>query len=103
MLAFLKKLFGIEQHDFKKMVAEGALILDVRTPKEFATGHIENSKNISIQKLKNKLSKLSKDRIIITVCASGMRSGSAKIVLNNNGFTAYNGGAWTQLKKQLEH
>jgi len=36
---------------------------------------------------------------VITCCASGMRSGSAKSMLQSNGFEVYNGGSWFNLKK----
>jgi rhodanese-related sulfurtransferase len=46
------------------------------------------------------MAKLKKDKPIITCCASGMRSGSAKAMLQSNGFAqVYNGGSWTNLKK----
>ncbi|MEY3422923.1 MAG: hypothetical protein RIR48_3252, partial [Bacteroidota bacterium] len=48
------------------------------------------------------LKQLDKSKPIITCCASGMRSGSAKSLLIANGFTeVYNGGGWTGLKQRL--
>jgi rhodanese-related sulfurtransferase len=45
------------------------------------------------------ISKISKDKPIITVCASGMRSASAKGMMKNAGYTnVHNGGSWTNLK-----
>lgn len=49
-MSFLKKLFG-PGPDFKKMMADGAVILDVRSPGEYASGHIKGSKNIPLQQL----------------------------------------------------
>jgi rhodanese-related sulfurtransferase len=49
------------------------------------------------------LQKLNKDTIIITCCASGMRSASAKNILKSNGFTnVYNGGGWSTLQSKLQ-
>jgi phage shock protein E len=47
------------------------------------------------------LKKLKKDQAIITCCASGMRSSSAKSILKSNGFEAHNGGGWTSLQAKL--
>jgi rhodanese-related sulfurtransferase len=46
-----------------------------------------------LNELSNHIAKLKKDSVIITCCASGMRSASAKNILKSNGFTSvYNGG-----------
>jgi rhodanese-related sulfurtransferase len=46
------------------------------------------------------MSKLKKDNPVITCCASGMRSGQAKTMLQANGFKeVYNAGSWYNLKK----
>jgi rhodanese-related sulfurtransferase len=47
------------------------------------------------------MSKLNKNKPVITCCASGMRSGSAKGLLKSKGFDAYNGGSWTSLKQKM--
>jgi rhodanese-related sulfurtransferase len=50
--------------------------------------------------LPNQLSKLKKETPVITCCASGMRSASAKSILKSNGFTeVHNGGSWMNLKR----
>ena len=101
MLNFLKKLFGGKSVDYKELIANGAQIIDVRTPGEFKGGHIKNSKNIPLQQLQNQLKKLDKKKPVITCCASGMRSASAKGILQNNGFEVYNGGAWSSLQNKI--
>ena len=61
--------------DFAELKKNGAIILDVRSPAEYAGGHIEGSKNIPVDKLKGNLNFLNdKNKAIITCCASGMRS-----------------------------
>jgi phage shock protein E len=84
-------------------VKQGAMILDVRTKGEYATGHIKGSVNIPVVQLGNNLNKLKdKNRTIITFCASGIRSASAKGILTSNCFsTVYNGGAWQNLNRKL--
>lgn len=88
--------------DYQALMQKGAIILDVRTKNEFQSGHIKGAVNIPVQTLGSNLSKLKKDRPIITCCASGMRSASAKSILQSNGFTeVYNGGSWASLQNKL--
>lgn len=103
MLSFIKKLFGGGPSiDFAQLVKSGAQIIDVRTPGEYQGGHIKGSKNIPLQVLTSKTTSLDKTKPIITCCASGMRSASAKSVLLKNGFTeVYNGGGWNSLQNKL--
>jgi len=103
MLSFIKKLFGGGTSiDFAQLVKNGAQIIDVRTPGEYQGGHIKGSKNIPLQVLTSKTTSLDKSKPIITCCASGMRSASAKSVLLKNGFTeVYNGGGWNSLQNKL--
>ena len=103
MLDAIKNLFGIDKTDYAALVKQGALILDVRSKSEYSGGHIKNSLNIPVNELQNNLSKLkSKDKTIITCCASGMRSASAKSILQNNGYNnVHNGGGWGSLNNKL--
>lgn len=88
--------------DFGALVKSGAQIIDVRTPGEFSTGHIRGSVNIPLDRLSQQLSKLNKKKPVITCCASGMRSASAKQLLLANGFTeVYNGGGWAGLQNRI--
>ena len=103
MLSFLKKLFGSAPAvDYVTLVKNGAQIVDVRTPGEYQSGHIGGSKNIPLQVLASKLNVLDKSKPVITCCASGMRSASAKSMLLQKGFSeVYNGGGWTSLQSKL--
>jgi len=103
MLEAIKSLFGIDKTDYAMLIQEGAIILDVRSKSEYSGGHITNSINIPVNELQHNLSKLkNKDQTIITCCASGMRSSSAKNILQNNGYkNVHNGGGWVSLNKKL--
>lgn len=105
MIQKLKELLGLGPAiDLKELVKEGAVILDVRTKGEYSGGHIKGSVNIPLQTLGAQLSKLKKDKPIITCCASGMRSGSAKSLLKSSGYTqVYNGGGWMSLQRKLKN
>lgn len=104
MIEAIKKLMGIKTTDYAQLVKEGALILDVRTSGEFTYGHIEGSVNIPVDRLSQNLGKLKdKNKSIITCCASGMRSATAKSILQSNGYkNVYNGGAWNRLNMKIK-
>jgi rhodanese-related sulfurtransferase len=98
-MGFLSNLFG-PKVDLDTWVKEGAQIIDVRTAGEFKGGHVNGSKNIPLDQLRANISKLDKSKPVITCCASGMRSGSAKSILKSEGFEkVHNGGSWSSLRK----
>lgn len=101
MFITIKKWFGFgPKIDLRKVIADGAQIVDVRTPGEYSSGHLKDSVNIPLDKLSSKLSTLKKDQVVITCCASGMRSRTAKNILTACGFNhVYNGGSWHNLRK----
>lgn len=104
MFEGIKKMFsGGPSVDFADMKKKGALIIDVRSTGEYAGGHIKGSINIPLDSLGNQLGKLKdKNQAIITCCASGMRSGSAKSMLKSKGYTnVHNGGGWSALQRKL--
>lgn len=103
MLDAIKNLFGMDKTDYAELVKKGALILDVRSKSEYDGGHIKDSINIPVDQLQKNLSKLKdKDKTIITCCASGMRSASAKSILQNNGYeNVHNGGGWASLNNKI--
>ena len=104
MLKTIKRLLGIgPKIDYSELLKQGAVILDVRSKGEYQGGHIKGSVNIPVDVLRNNLSKLNKEKPIITCCASGMRSASAKSILKSNGFTeVYNGGGWMSLQFKIK-
>ncbi|MBM6618167.1 rhodanese-like domain-containing protein [Bacillus suaedaesalsae] len=61
--------------------------IDVRTPAEFKSNNIKGFNNIPLHQLPQKLNDLSKDREVIVICQSGMRSSKASTILKKNGFT----------------
>lgn len=100
---YLKKLLGLNSKtDFDELMNRNAQIIDVRTSTEFSTGHIKGAINIPLSLVSENLSKIKKDRPIITCCASGMRSASAKSLLVSYGFKeVYNGGGWMSLQRKI--
>ena len=104
MINTLKKIFGFgPKEDFADLVKQGSIVLDVRSEGEYSSGHIKGSLNIPVNTLNNNLNKLKdKNKTIITCCASGMRSASAKSILKSNGYSqVYNGGGWSSLQNKI--
>ena len=104
MITTLKKIFGFGPSvNYSELVQQGAIILDVRSKAEFSGGHIKGAINIPLNVLNNHLGQLKdKDKTIITCCASGMRSASAKSILQSHGYkNVHNGGGWSSLQNKL--
>ncbi len=104
MLDQIKNILGLgSKTDFKQLVQDGAVIVDVRTKAEYQSGHIKGSVNIPLNNLSNHYAKLDKNKAIITCCASGIRSSQGKSILKANGFTeVYNGGGWYGLQQKIK-
>ena len=100
-MGFLSNLFGGQStSNLKSIIDEGAYLVDVRTPSEFAEGHVKGSVNIPLDTIANNLQKFSNKKNIIVFCRSGNRSGQAKVILENNGLkNVTNGGTWQDVNK----
>ena len=98
-MSFLNFLFGGgDTADLKQLIDEGAFLVDVRTPGEFAGGHVKGSVNIPLDSLQTQISKFKDKKHIIVFCRSGNRSGMAKNILEQNGFkNVVNGGTWDRV------
>lgn len=71
----------------RALVAGGALLLDVRTPAEYASGHVDGAKNIPVQELGSRLSELGPtSRKIVVYCRSGARSAAAAGMMRSAGY-----------------
>lgn len=103
MLNSLKKMLGIgPSADYKALVKKGAQIIDVRSKGEYSTGHIKGSINIPLNELSNASKIIKKNVPLITCCASGMRSASAKGILTQMGHQeVFNGGGWQSLNEKI--
>ena len=105
MIETIKRFFGLGPSvDYAQLVKNGAIILDVRSKGEYASGHIKGSMNIAVDQLSINLNRFkNKEQAIITCCASGMRSAAAKNILKSNGFTqVHNGGSWYSLQNKMK-
>jgi phage shock protein E len=93
-MSFFSSLFGggapttIDGAAARKLVAEGALLLDVRTPGEFAGGHVPGAQNVPVETLPGGAASLPKDKPVVVYCRSGARSARARGLLEQSGFVA---------------
>ncbi len=79
--------------------AEKPFLLDVRTPEEFASGHIPGAVNIPVDDLRSRLGELPRDRKIAAYCQVGQRGYLATRILMQKGFSAFNiGGGYKTFK-----
>jgi rhodanese-related sulfurtransferase len=86
---------GQSSSNLKSIIEEGAFLVDVRTPGEFAEGHVKGSVNIPLDVISNQIQQFKNKKNIVVFCRSGNRSGQAKIILENNGIQhVTNGGTW---------
>jgi rhodanese-related sulfurtransferase len=73
--------------------------IDVRTPAEYKGRHIKEFRNIPLNTLHRNVDKLSKDKEIVVICQSGMRSAKACKILSSSGYKVINVrggmGAWS--------
>jgi rhodanese-related sulfurtransferase len=88
----------------RKLIAEGAVVLDVRTPEEFADGHLPNATNLPHHRVAasiadvDKLVAGDKTKPIVVYCASGGRASQARQALQAAGYSnVVNGGGYDDL------
>jgi phage shock protein E len=94
--------FGYKWWSAKHVVAllpqlknEGVILVDVRSVAEFASGNAPGTRNIPLNELSQHLSSIPKSTPVVVGCASGTRSGMAKLLLKKNGYhRVYNIGTW---------
>lgn len=99
-IAYRTYRFAMLDKGLDNEIAKGAIILDVRTEREYETGHIDGSVNISLGTIRERYKELDPDKTYITTCSHGLRSVKVESLLKERGFKhVYNGGAWTDLQE----
>ena len=72
----------------RELVGDGAKLVDVRTPEEYAAKHLPSAVNLPVQQLGDRMKELEpKDQPIVLYCRSGHRSGIAFDQLKKAGFS----------------
>lgn len=102
-MAFFKRNdHDLSAEDFLDRVGEDDVVLDVRTPGEYAGGHLAGSENVDLMAtdFRERIGGLDRDRTYYLYCRSGNRSGQAAQMMRQMGFErAYNVGGFDQLAK----
>jgi len=76
-----------EAEKIRRAVADGAVVLDVRTPTEFQRGHLDGAMNVPLDDLMQGAGRIGrKNRPVVVYCHSGARSGMAVSYLRRSGF-----------------
>ena len=95
---------NISVQDAKEKLESGAVVIDVRTPTEFNSGHLDMAINIpieEIEKIKHKVN--DKNKPILLYCLSGMRAASACGTLKRIGYTdVHNVGSYSRALKLVK-
>lgn len=96
MFGFLKNLLGqSDNQTIANAIREGAFLVDVRTPAEFASGSVPGAVNIPLNDVGARVAEFKNKKGIVVFCRSGNRSSQAKSILERNGITGViNGGTW---------
>ncbi|WP_122261786.1 rhodanese-like domain-containing protein [Ornithinimicrobium cerasi] len=100
---------GLAVEDFAQVVAEaGTVVIDVRTPQEYAEGHLEGALNLDVSApgFSQELEGLDPDASYAVYCRTGVRSAAALQIMRDHGFTSLvhlAGGvtAWTKAGKPV--
>ena len=99
LLTLLKRIGQISPASAKAYLASGALVIDVRSPGEFASGHLGNAINIPLPEIETAVPRRVKDKskVLLLHCQSGMRSGVASKKLKRLGYAnTYNLGSYSR-------
>jgi len=71
----------------QQMGDEAAFVLDVRSPEEYASGHVPGAVNIPYDQIASRIAEVPKDQDVVLYCKSGRRAGIAAEVLAGQGYT----------------
>ena len=80
---------AISSQDLIRLMNQGALVLDIRKPEEFAAGHVNGAKQLDSDKILSagETHKRFKDKPVVVICDSGSLAAAAVRQLTHQGFT----------------
>ncbi|WP_067659393.1 rhodanese-like domain-containing protein [Nocardia harenae] len=87
---YLRRPPAVSAPEALRLVADGALIVDVRREFEWNRTHIPRSVHLPLEVLLDRCPELPEDRLLIAFCTGGLRSAGAANLLVENGFDAVN-------------
>ena len=89
--------YDIDEKEMNRILSEGAILVDVRSPQEYEEGHMEGAILLQEYEIKKRANELlpNKDKVIVVYCSSGGRSKKAQKELLDMGYkkvyNLYNG------------
>ncbi len=101
----LKKAGQISAKDAQELLKNGALVIDVRSPGEFGSGHVKQALNIPLDQIESILPRQVKDKnqVLLLHCQSGMRSAAAMKKIKTLGYpNTHNLGSLSRAKQIAE-
>jgi phage shock protein E len=99
VILVLKRVGQISRKEAVAYLKSGALVVDVRSPAEFNSGHLPKAINVPLDELETALPRRMKDKeqVLLLHCQSGMRSSMAKKRLERLGYAnAFNLGSYSR-------
>lgn len=97
LFMLLKRAGQIPAKAAAEHLQNGAMVIDVRSPGEFGSGHLPKAVNIPLEQLETIVPRKVRDKsqVLLLHCQSGMRSSAAKKKLSSLGYTSvYNLGSY---------
>jgi rhodanese-related sulfurtransferase len=85
---YLRRPPAVTAEQAIRLVADGALVVDVRRAFEWNRSHIPGAVHLPLDSLPDRCAELPEDRLLITFCTGGIRSAGAANLLVEHGFTA---------------
>ena len=82
-------------------VDRGAVIIDVRTTKEYAQKHVSGALNIPVEEISKSVVRVPRDKELIIYCASGNRSAHATAILREKGWTVFDVATQGEFEREL--
>jgi rhodanese-related sulfurtransferase len=102
-MSLLSQIFKSNTSKIKALIKKDAIILDVRTLKEWNEAHISNAIHVPLKELNAHIDALKKtNRPVIAHCKSGVRSAKATQVLKLHNIESVNGGGLLDLMKLID-
>ena len=86
----------------QKAVENGAVIIDVRTYKEYKEHHIDNAINIPIQELVKSVAKVPKNKVLVVYCKTGNRSSAAADILSQRGYKVFDVATESEFNREVK-
>lgn len=83
---FRKKYRTVGVDEARQLLRDGAVLVDVRSRREWNSGHAREARHIPLDQLESKLASLRVDTPVVTICHSGVRSAAAARTLAKHGY-----------------